>query len=97
MHKNRQKLAQKREQLITESAQQREQLAQVVAAWRAPLALADTGLAAFSFIKTHPILMVSVSALVFKVLRPGRIGKWFQRGLVAWQLARKLRNSFLAN
>jgi hypothetical protein len=88
-------LAQRRERLILEAARQREQIAQIADSWRPPLAMADKGLAAVSFIKKHPIWMAGGSALVLKVLRPRRIGKWFQRGLLAWQLVRKLRGKFL--
>lgn len=94
------KLAQRRENLVLEAEKQRMQLAQVVDAWRAPLALADKGLAAISYIKKHPVWMVGGSvigsSILMKVLRLGRIGKWFSRGLFAWQMIRKLQNKFLA-
>ena len=46
-------LAQRRERLVSEAAKQRVQLAQAIDVWRGPLALADQGLAAISFIKKH--------------------------------------------
>jgi len=48
------------------------------------------------FFKKHPVLLASSSALMFKVLRPSRLGKWLSRGLFAWQMVRKLHSKFLA-
>ncbi len=94
------KLAQRRESLVLEAEKQRMQLVQVVDTWRAPLAMADKGLAAISYIKKHPVWMVSSSvigsSILMKVMRPSRIGKWFSRGLVAWQIMRKLQTKYLA-
>jgi hypothetical protein len=89
-------LARRRESLVLEAEKQRMQLVQVVDIWRAPLALADKGLAAISYIKKHPVWMVGGGALLMKVIRPSRIGKWFSRGLFAWQIMRKLQTKFLA-
>lgn len=96
MNKKLQILAQRREYLVLEAAKQRVQLAQTIEVWRAPLALADQGIAAISFIKQHPILITVSSAVLVKLLRLSRIGKWFSRGMMAWQLLRKLQSRFLA-
>jgi YqjK-like protein len=96
MHKKLQNIAQRRAQLIEKSAQQRLQLAQISAQWRTPLAYADKGLALINLVKKHPIWVAGGSALILKLLRPKRIGKWLGRGLTAWQIARKLRSKFLA-
>ena len=96
MNKKLHLLAQRRERLILVAAQQRVQLAQVVDAWRAPLALADQGFAIISFIKQHPILMAASTALVVRLVRKSFIGKWFSRGMMAWQLVRKVQSRFLA-
>lgn len=85
-------LAQRRESLVMEAAKQRVQLGQAVDAWRAPFALVDQGRVAISFIRKHPIWMAACSAVLLKFLRPSRIGKWLQRGLLAWQVVRKLRS-----
>lgn len=95
MNKKLLKLAQRRERLISEAEAQRMQLAQTVDTLRAPLAIADKGLAAIRYIKAHPLLMAGSGAVLMKVLRPSRIGKWFGRGLLAWQMVRKLQNKFL--
>lgn len=89
-------LAQRRERLVSEAAKQRVQLAQAIDVWRGPLALADQGLAAISFIKKHPILMASGSAVLVKLVRKSFIGKWFSRGLFALQLVRKVQSKFFA-
>jgi hypothetical protein len=97
-------LAQQRERLVLEAARQRVQLAQAVDVWRAPLALADQGLAAIRYIRKHPILMAGGSALLVKLLRKffgksfGKsfVGKWFSRGLFALQLVRKVHSKFFA-
>jgi YqjK-like protein len=84
-------LAKRREHLVAQAAGQRLLLAQSVEAWRAPLALADRGLAVVSYIKIHPAWMVGTSVALLTVARPSRVGKWFQRGWVAWQVVRRLR------
>ena len=90
------KLAQRREHLVLEAAKQRLQLAQAVEVWREPLALADQGLAAISYIKKHPILIAASSAVLVRLVRKSFIGKWLGRGMMAWQLVRKLQSRLLA-
>jgi hypothetical protein len=86
------RLAQRRESLILESEKQRTQLTQAVDAWRGPLEMADKGLAVIDTIKKHPIWLAGGSAILLKLIRPSRIGKWFSRGLVAWQILRRFQN-----
>ena len=95
MNKKLKILAQRRERLVLKAALQRGQLAQAVDAWRAPLALADQGLAAISFIKQHPILLVGSTAVLVRLVRKSFIGRWFGRGMMAWQLVRKVQSRFL--
>lgn len=95
MNKKLLKLAQRRERLVSEAEAQRMQLVQTVDILRPALAMADKGLAAIRYIKAHPLLMAGGGAVLMKVLRPSRIGKWFGRGLFAWQMIRKLQNKFL--
>lgn len=90
------KLAQRREHLVLEAAKQRVQLAQAVEVWREPLALAEQGLAAISFIKKHPILMAASTAVLVRLVRKSFMGKWLGRGIMAWRLVRKLQSRFLA-
>ncbi len=90
------KLARRRERLVLDAAKQRVQLAQAVEVWREPLALAEQGLATISFIKKHPILMAASTAVLVRLVRKSFIGKWLGRGMMAWQLVRKLQSRFLA-
>jgi hypothetical protein len=84
-------LAKRREFLIAEAAAQRLLLAQHIEDWRAPLVLADRGLAALSYIKNHPVSVASAGIGLFTAAGSSRVGKWFQRGWLAWQIVRKLR------
>ena len=85
-------LAARRQQLVALSAAQRSTLAYDLAPWRARLALVDQGVAAIRYVRRHPVLMMG-GALVFAALRPRRIGKWLQRGLLVWQIGRRFRRS----
>ena len=90
------KLAQRREHLVLEAAKQRVQLAQAVEVWREPLALAEQGLAAISYIKKHPILIAASTALLVRLVRKSFMGKWLGRGMMVWQFVRKMQSRFLA-
>lgn len=95
MNKKLLALAQRRERLVLNTAKQRVQLSQAVDAWRAPLALADQGFAALSFIKKHPILMAGSGAILMRLFRKSFIGKWLGRCILGWQLVQKLQGKFL--
>ena len=86
------RLAQRREHLIAQAAAQRMMVAQNIEPWRVPLALADQGLTALRFIKSHPAWIVSGGVLL-TALRPGLAWKWLRRGWVTWQIVHKLRGS----
>ena len=83
-------LAKRREHLVAQAAEQRLFLAQQIETWRAPLALADRGLAAVRYIKRHPICAAGASLGLFTAMRSSRASRWFQRGWMAWQVVRKL-------
>lgn len=83
-------LAERRSQLVAQAADQRIALDQAMKPWRARFALADRGLAALRYIRHSPVLMVG-AALLLAALRPRRIGKWLQRGLMLWQIGRRFR------
>jgi hypothetical protein len=55
MNKKLRNLAERRESLVAEAAAQRLLIAQNIETWRTPLGLADRGLAAVSYIKSHPV------------------------------------------
>jgi hypothetical protein len=84
-------LAKRREYLIAEAAAQRLMLVQQVEPFRAPLILADRGLSAVSYIKSHPAWAASSGIALFAAGRSSHIGKWLQRGWVAWQVLSRLR------
>jgi len=79
-----------RERLIARAALQRTALARGIDTWRAPLALADQGLAALRFIRAHPTWMIGGLILLAR-LRSGRGGKWLQHGWLTWQIVQALR------
>jgi hypothetical protein len=84
------RLAERRERLVTRAAKQRVALAQNIEPYRIPLALADRGINALRYIKSHPEWIVGVVVLL-AALRPGRVGKWLGRGWVTWQMMYSLR------
>ncbi len=92
MNKKLSRLAERREYLVAQAAAQRTALAQNLAPWRAPLALADHGIAAFRYIRHSPVLAVGATFII-AALRPQHAGKWLGRIWVVWQLGRRfLRN-----
>lgn len=90
MNQNLTRLTERRERLVAQAASQRAALAQNIEPWRVPLALADQGLAALSFIKRHPVWIVGGGVLL-ATLQRNRVGKWLERGWVTWQIVQKLR------
>ena len=84
-------LAEQRERLLNQAAAQRIALAQCIEPWRIPLARVDRGLAAVQVIRRNPVWLVG-SAVLLVVLMRGNSMKWLQRGWVAWQMLRGLRN-----
>lgn len=90
-HKLR-RLAERRKYLVAEAEAQRLLLIENVEPLRSTLLLADKGLAAIHYINTHRAWVASSSLALLTVVRPSRIGKWFRRGWLAWQMVRKLRS-----
>jgi len=84
-------LAERRRRLVARSATQRSALARDLEALRAPLALADQGLAVLQYVRRHPALIAG-AALLLAVLRPRLTGRWLRRGWVIWQVGRTLRS-----
>ncbi len=84
-------LAERRERLIAQAAEQRLTLAQNMVPWRVPLARVDQGLAALRYIKHHPAWIFGVGA-VFAALRPGRTIKWLRFGWLSWRSLHHLRS-----
>ena len=89
MNRKLTRLAERRSLLIAQAAAQRIALAHNLAPWRARLALADQGVAAVRYVRSHPALIL-VPVLLFAAVRPRRLGTWLQRGWLAWQIRRRL-------
>jgi hypothetical protein len=84
------RLAARRQQLVTQAADQRTALAHDLEPWRARLALADRGVAVFCYIRRHPVLIAG-AALLLAALRTRHIGTWLERGVLMWQIGRRFR------
>lgn len=89
MNRKLAELAERREHLVAQAAMQRSLLAQGLEPWRARLALADHGVTAFRYMRNNPVLSVGVMLLMTK-LRFKHAGSWLSRGLIMWQLGRRL-------
>lgn len=64
---------QRRGELLARIAAQRGQVAEIGMRWRNPLALADEGLAAACFLRSNPVLVAGVAALLV-IRRRGMVG-----------------------
>lgn len=84
------RLAERRERLVVQASVQRRTLAQDIEPWRIPLALADQGMTALRYIRSHPEWIIGV-VLLLAVLRPRRVGTWLGRGWASWQVMDSLR------
>jgi YqjK-like protein len=73
-----------------EIAAQRALFGQHMEVLRSPLSMADRGMAAVRYIKSHPALAASASVGLLAMVKPNRIGKWLQGGWVVWNIVRKL-------
>lgn len=89
MNKQQLRPAARREILVAQAAAQRIMLAKNVESWRAPLALADRGLAILRFLKYHPAWIIGGVSLL-AAFRPGHRGQWLRRGWIAWKITQKL-------
>ncbi|HEY0721189.1 MAG TPA: YqjK-like family protein [Gammaproteobacteria bacterium] len=85
------RLAQRRTLLIEQAAQQRAALSQASEPWRNLLARADQGIAVLRYLKNHPVWLASAGGALLAVLGPGRLWRWFGRGLFAWRMVQRLR------
>jgi hypothetical protein len=89
MNNRQRQLAARRRHLVAQAATQRTVLAHELVPWGARLALVDRGVAGIRYIRRHPVLMMS-AAFALAILRLRLTGKWLQRGLLMWQLGRRL-------
>lgn len=64
MNKQMAAVMQRRAELLARIAEQRGQVAEIGTRWKVPLALADQGLAAVHYVRSRPVLMGVVVALL---------------------------------
>lgn len=79
-------LAERRAALAARAAAQRAELAQALALWRRPLAVAEEGWAVVRFIRDHAGLLLGAAAFVM-ILRPKPAAGWMRQGLLVYNLA----------
>lgn len=74
----------RRERLVAKAAAQRDEVALLLAPLAGPLAMADRGVAAAVYVRTHPeIVLIAAAALV--VLSPKRALRWARRAFAVWR------------
>lgn len=78
---------QRRAELLARIASQREQMAEIREDFKTPLALADKGLAAVRYLRSHPVLVAAVAAL-FVIRRRGV----FALAMGAWRVWKGYRS-----
>ena len=81
MSKQMHEVMQKRGELLAKIASQRGQVAEIGMRWQTPLALADQGLATIRFLRSNPLLVAAMAALIV-IRRRGMVG--LARG--AWKV-----------
>lgn len=83
MNKQMREVMRRRGELLASIAAQREQVAQIGTRWRAPLALADQGLAVVRFLRSRPVLVAGVAALL--IIRKRGVMGLARYGVLAWK------------
>lgn len=83
MNRKMSAVMQRRGELLARIAAQREQLAETGARWKAPLALADQGVAVVRFLRAHPALVAGAVALV--TIRRGGVMGLAKGGWRVWK------------
>lgn len=73
MNKRMAELMRRRQELLARIDMQRGQVAEIGRRWETPLAIADQGVAAARFLRSHPVLVAGVAALLL-VRRRGVVG-----------------------
>lgn len=80
----------RRAQLVAQAAAQRAMLARQARILKAPLRVADQGVAAARTLGRHPLLVAGAAALLL-AWRPRRALALLQYGWMGWQMLRRLR------
>lgn len=90
MSKSHIELALRKQTLLLECATQRQRLAQHAEGLKPLFTGADRGLDALHWIRQHPALVTTASAVIL-LLRPRFLWRMGLRGLYFWRLAKTLR------
>jgi len=90
MNKQMRDTLQRRTNLLAKIAVQREQIKSASARCEVPLAVADQGLAAVRYVRSHPLILIGVVALV-SIRRSGVAGM-AGNALRLWKLYKFTRN-----
>jgi hypothetical protein len=90
MKKKLASIAERRQLLVAQAAQQRETLAKNMQPLENSLAFIDKGLTIVRYIKMHPVLIMGITAII-GILRPARAVKWLSRSWVTSIAMRSLR------
>jgi hypothetical protein len=75
-------IAERRQRLVAQVEEQRGTLVKNIKPLHGSLNLADKSLTIMSYVKKHPVLVMSITALV-GMLRPTRTVKWLRRSWIA--------------
>lgn len=86
------RIRQRRAELIARAAHQRDDIAAALGALRAPLSVADKGVAAVTYVKNNPGIAAAAIVTVV-VISPRRALRWAQGALLVWRGVRWMRNS----
>lgn len=81
------KLAERRATLVAISAHQRTEVAQAMAVWRRPLALADKGVEMVRFFRHRRSALFAGTVVVAAIWRPRSVLGWLRRGWGIWRMA----------
>lgn len=90
MSKPLREIMRKRGELVARIAAQREQVTLASARWKAPLAVADQGLAAVRYVRSHPLILAGVVALL--AIRRNSVIGVAGTALRLWNLYNSTRN-----
>ena len=83
-------IAERRQRLVGQVEEQRRTLVKNIKPLQGSLTFADKSLTIISYVKKHPVLVMSIAALV-GMLRPTRAVKWLRRSWIASLMMRGLR------
>lgn len=84
-------IARRRQGLVQRAQEQREQVAELVHPWRAPLSRAERALDTLRTLRKSPFLMLGIAVIVVMRSRYAKFVPWAQRGVMTWRLYQTLR------